>query len=418
MLAFFASGSTRKVSEKNEISPKGGHMKITAAKVKQLRAPKSGQVIYRDDEIKGFAVRVTAGGEKAFVWEGRIKGRVRRITIANVEDMSVMAARRWAYEVRASVARGEDPASDRQVQKQEATFKSLVDAFLELHAKPHRKTWQRDAQRFAVHFGRWNNRRASDISPEDVAKAQIEIARQHGKVASNRACSLLRQLFAWAKENRRFVHENPVAGLKFFKEESRKRFLAPDELARVNQALADEPDWRFRAFFALDLMIGARKSNLLAARWADIDLVNAVWHIPETKNGESLSVPLPAPAVSLLEALPSRGKGEWVFPSEGRSRSKSGHLMEPSRAWDRIRRRAGVSDVTVHDLRRTVGAMLAAAGMSGFVIKAALGHKSIRATEIYARLNLDPVRQALERTSAMVAIPAVTRIDAGDAIEV
>jgi integrase len=383
-------------------------MNITALKIKKLAAPSTGQAFYRDDEIRGFAVRVTANGERAFVWEGRIRGRVRRITIANCADIPLQLARKYAHDIRAAVARGEDPAAKFLAARSEGNFGDLAAQFIELYAKPHRQQWQRDEKRLNTHFGRWYTRRVSDIKHEDVSRAQIVVAREHGKVSSNRAMSLFRRVFTWAAEAHIYEGPNPAEHLKFFKEQARERFLLPDELQRVNEALTAEPDWRFRAFFALDLTIGVRKGNLLSARWDAVDLGNGTLRLPHTKNGQAMTVPLPAPAVRLLEQLPSRGQSEWVFPTGrpgARSRSKSGHLSDPSRAWERIRRRAGVADVTIHDLRRTVGAMLAAAGMSSFVIGQALGHKSAKATAIYARLHLDPVRAALETTSSMVAIP-------------
>src|SRR5262249_21577238 len=79
--------------------------------------------------------------------------------------------------------------------------------------------------------------------------------------------------------------ENPVRGIKMFHEEKRERFLTGEEIARLNQALMTEPDWRWRAFFPLSLLLGTRRGELITARWADIDFAQAVWRIPNTKSG-------------------------------------------------------------------------------------------------------------------------------------
>src|SRR5262249_40740399 len=130
----------------------------------------------------------------------------------------------------------------------------------------------------------------------------------------------------------------------------------------------------------LCLLLGPRKSELLAARWSDIDLGQRTWRLPMTKAGRSHLLPLPEPAVGILEALPSRGQSDWVFPGDG----ASGHLVEPKKAWQRIRQRAGVPDVRIHDLRRTLGSWLAASGYSLPLIGRALNHTNVNTTAVYA----------------------------------
>ena len=112
--------------------------------------------------------------------------------------------------------------------------------------------------------------------------------------------------------------ENPVRGIKLFHEEKRERFLTAEEIARLNQALMTEPDWRWRAFFPLSLLLGTRRGELITARWADIDFAQAVWRIPNTKSGRPHLLPLPRAAVQILEGLPSRhGDVPCVVEFEG-----------------------------------------------------------------------------------------------------
>lgn len=116
-----------------------------------------------------------------------------------------------------------------------------------------------------------------------------------------------------------FAGENPAARIKMFKEHKRERFLSPDELQRVNDALLQEPDPYWRAYFPLVCMLGTRRSELLAAKWTDVDLEQRTWRLPMTKAGRSHLLPLPAPAVAILEALPSResrnGSSPGVAPA-------------------------------------------------------------------------------------------------------
>jgi len=145
-------------------------------------------------------------------------------------------------------------------------------------------------------------------------------------------------------------------------------------------------------------MLGTRKSELLATRWRDVDLVQRTLRLPETKAGRPHLLPLPAPAIAMLEDLPSRRESDWVFPSA----SASGHIMEPAKAWQRIRQRAGIPDVRIHDLRHTLASWLIGAGYNLSLIGRALNHSQIATTERYAHLALDPVREALERNAALM----------------
>ena len=261
--------------------------KITKVLVERAKAPAAGQKFIRDDELTGFALRVTAAGVKAFVWEGRIRGRVRRVTLGQYPALTVLAARKRALETKTAIVNGEDPAAERKNSRREVTFGELVQAYLEQHSKPHKQSWKRDAARLEAHFGRWNARCLSDLSRAELVKLQHTIREEHGPIASNRAMMLLRSVFNWATGEQKFSGDNPALGLTFFKEGKRQRFLNAGELSRVNEALLQEPDWRWRSYFPLLLLLGLRRSELLAARWQDVDLEARTITIPRTKSGES-----------------------------------------------------------------------------------------------------------------------------------
>jgi integrase len=368
---------------------------ITKTVVEAAKPPAAEQRFIRDDEIKGFALRVIATGAKTFIWEGRIKGRTRRITIGQYPDLSVAVARQRASEIRGAIARGEDPASEVQGSKAEITFRELVVTYMERHARPHKKSaWQDENTLRRYVPGGWNSRRLSDISRGDVAGLHAKIGEANGRYAANRTLALLRAMFNLAPTWDLFKGENPARGIKLFLEDKRERYLSPDELERVNAALLDEPDWRWRAYFPLAVALGTRRSELLSARWQDIDLEQRTWRIPETKAGRTLLLPLPLPLVELIEKLPSRYESTWLFPGVG----ASGHLQEPKKAWARILSRAGVAHARIHDLRHTLASLMVAQGISLPLIGRALGHSLPSTTNRYAHIALDPLRAALDST--------------------
>ena len=381
---------------------------LTKAIVEAAKPPTAGQAFVRDDAIKGFALRMIATGAKSFTWEGRTNGRMRRITIGRYPDLPVAVARQKALEIRAAIGRGEDPAEARQNERRQPTFGDLADAYMERHARLYKRPRSiRQDEYNLTHYipSGWNARRLSNVTRGDIERLHATVGREHGPYSANHTMRLLRHMFKLAGDWGILKGENPAARIKLFKEQRRERFLTPEELLKVNAALMGEPDWRWQAYFPLALMLGTRKSELLATRWRDVDLVQRTLRLPETKAGRPHLLPLPAPAIAMLESLPSRGKSDWVFPSA----SASGHIVEPAKAWQRIRKRAGVPDVRIHDLRHTLASWLVGAGYSLPLIGRALNHSQIATTERYAHLALDPVREALERNAALMFGPSTAQ---------
>nr|WP_282100004.1 site-specific integrase [Thauera aromatica] len=200
-----------------------------------------------------------------------------------------------------------------------------------------------------------------------------------------------------------FLDYNPAQGVKVAgKKVSRDRFLQADELPRFFAAVAEEEP-AMRDFILLALLTGARRANLCAMHWRELDLSAGVWRIPRTKNDEPQAVTLCPEAAAILEARKAATGGGFVFPGTGRT----GHIVEPKKAVARVMARAGIpygrdvpNGVTLHDLRRTLGSWQARTGASLAIIGKSLNHKSPQATAIYARLDLDPVRQSVNTATA------------------
>lgn len=265
-----------------------------------------------------------------------------------------------------------------------------------------------------------------------------------------------------------FDKENPAAGVPKFKVKSRERFLRADELPRFFASVAEEPSEDVRDYVLLSLMTGSRKTNVLSMRWADVNLERAEWRIPDTKNGDPLTVPLLPQAVDILQDRKPDKPPEFVFPGRG----ASGHLADAKSGWKRILDRdevqqltlriqaagtafewpiikakgprdksrkietlteslararavaaelnidttgARLSDLRRHDLRRTMGSWQAATGASLVVIGKSLGHKDMASTQIYSRLDIDPVRNAMQ-TAATAMFAAGGLLPTADVI--
>jgi integrase len=377
---------------------------FTKKALQALGRPKAGATYFYDSQTRGLAIRVNPLGKKVFVLYRKIKGRPARVTIGDFPDMTLEQARGRASEMNAAIARGENPSEEQRALKAESTLGELFSAYLEWHAKPHKKTWADDDWAFKKYLHRWRLRKLSDISAEDVTLLHARIGSDSGKYAANRVVELLSSMFNRARDWG-WKGSNPVARVRPFREKKRERFLQPDELPRLFAALTDEPNELFRDYILVSLLTGARRANVQAMRWDEVDFADASWRIPETKSGEPVTLPLANAVISILEARKADTKSKWVFPGTG----KTGHLVEPKRAWAALLTRAGIKDLRLHDLRRTLGSWEASTGASLVVIGKSLGHLDSASTQVYARLNLDPVRAAVGKATEAMMLAAWQR---------
>lgn len=353
---------------------------------------------YYDSKARGLCLAVYPNGTKSFLVYRKVRGKPERIPIGRFPDLTVEQARGRAQEVNSQIADGENPNDTRRAGRAEFTLGKLFEEYIKRHAKQHKKSWKRDQDQFDYYLSSWANRKISTIERRDIAALHTRIGNDHGHYAANRLIALLHNLFAKAIIWELWERTNPAHGIKRFVERSRERFLQSDELPRFLESLAKEEDSTARDFFLLALTTGARRSNVQAMRWEQINLTRAVWEIPDTKNGLPQTIPLSPQALQVINSR--ERESEWVFPAN----SASGHLKEPSRAWRRIVKRAGLTNLRIHDLRRTLASWMAISGTSLAIIGKSLGHKTTQSTQVYARLSLDPVRLSVETaTDAMFA---------------
>lgn len=368
---------------------------FTKANLEQLTAPTEGRLYVHDTKEPGLLVQITNSGRKTFQLYKKHLGKPVRVTIGQWPDWTIEQARKRAREIKVELSNGENPNDKLKQQRQEMTFDYLFKEYLERHAKVKKRTWKEDQRQYDQYLGQLASKRLSAITRKDIASLHSRIGKE-AKTAANRCLALLSSVFGRAIEFGLWEGLNPCLGVKKFPEQSRDRFLSADELSRFFVALEQEPNRTTRDFFLVALLTGARRANVLSMRWSDIDLKNQAWRIQETKNGIPQTVPLVGPVTEILQERRKTTSSIFVFPGR---KSSSGHLEEPKRGWKRICKAAGIEGARIHDLRRTMGSWQAKTGASLPIIGKSLNHKSVSTTSIYARLDLDPVRTAMEKAA-------------------
>lgn len=418
-----------------------------------LVPPPSGRAYYRDERTRGLLLDVYANGTKSFQIYRKVEGKPTRITlgrfnpalpdsreipnganplelVGNSPDLNVRMARKLADAVNASLDVGINPSRDarmaRLARSNELTLRQAFDLYYNDYLVPQGKKTAEDMRNdFARYLGKvppgqkkprgkekaksqgsvdWEDRKLSSITQADVRQLMIQLQEGVGSRTANKTFVLLRSLFNKIIEWGHYSGETPCANVEKFKERSRERFVTGDEVPRFIAELNKVPQQAFKDFVFLSLFTGARRANVLAMRWQDIDFDSGLWTVPEefSKNGTPLTISITSNARSLLERRRKEqsSTSPYVFPAD----SKSGHMTAPNKRWKKLLQDAKVVDLRLHDLRRSLGSWAAMTGASLPVIGRALGHKSVQATMVYARLQQDPVTEAMERaTSAMMS---------------
>jgi integrase len=431
------------------------HISFSKERLQGLPLPPSGKrTTYHDTKIKGLQLRISSAGIKTFSVYRRMKsGQPERVTLGRFPTMSVEQARQQAAVINAEIEAGSNPAAAKRAIRKEDTFADMFEQFLIEKKKrdgtpigERTKKDYRDVMR--LYLEPIKSKRLSHITRTDLKSIHNKVTRKSPSQA-NRTLALVSSIFNFAADMELFDGTNPASRIQKNPASSRDRFAQSSELPHLFTAIGES---NLSDFFLLALLTGARRANVQAMAWRDLDLDARIWRIGMTKNGTPQNVTLSPEAVATLKARRHiTGKSAFVFPGEG----KTGHLVEPKRAWQGILRRASVrrlldllessghltpeerkqaeqqvrtapttamkhyraiadslaidpamydmTDLRIHDLRRTLGSWQAKTGASMAIIGKSLNHKTHQATAIYARLDLDPVRQSVETaTQAML----------------
>lgn len=374
--------------------------RMTIRMIERLAGPplgsKTSNIEYTVPQESNLCLAVYKNGSRSWRFKQRFREKRLFITIGSYPLFSLQDAIDKTRKFKRLMAEGINPSvNDPKESLTLAEF--VVDDFIPF-AKKHYKTFNNQQnmldKRILKTFG------ASpllEIHKRQVFEFHQRICDETSGTTGNRHLSLLSSIFKLAIEFE-IVEKNPCSGIKKEKEnKSRDRFLQEDEYVRFIQTLKlmlDKPT--AQAIFLL-LATGMRKGELTNLTWTDISLGDQHLHIRDPKNGESRYMPLNSVAFNLLRKMEKdRDKSNpWVFPSN----SASGHLEDIRKTFATICRRAKVTGLRVHDLRRSHASHLLNAGVDTTIISKILGHKSLKSTQVYARV----ATSSLAKTSEIAA---------------
>lgn len=391
--------------------------RFTKDVVAALPLPESGARVVLDEPrnaIKGFGVRLTAGGARTWVLRYTVKGMAkdRTLVLGSFPLLKVEEARKKAAAARQMVEDGGDPVAEAQgalaVRREHAASPSFADAvalFREKRFPKLRLSTQRAYDRvlrgdILPAIGKM---KLADIRRRDVQAVFDEVS-ERSLPSANKALACLSSVMTLAAEkgmldadlvDKKVLHV--AKGIRRHSLSGRERYLTPDELERLKTALAEAQERNPDAADIVWLMLltGSRKSEVLGMEWSDLRLDEGLWIKPaaRVKQGKRHELTLSGPVLDILRrrraALPPTAV--HVFPA---ATSKTGHRVDVDKFWQPIRDRAGLKDFRPHDLRHSAASLLISNGASLAVVGSVLGHSTPATTARYAHLMRDAQKEA------------------------
>ncbi|MCY4480885.1 MAG: site-specific integrase [Rhodospirillales bacterium] len=394
--------------------PKRSELTISKQSVDRLSVDEK-ETVFWDRELPGFGVRVYPSGSKTYVVQSRGPNGIRRVTLGRHGEITAEEARKQAAAAVARIKQGEDPVA--RPLKRALTVAELAERYMEAHVKV-----RCNAHTQGIYAGSLRNHILPKFGAMAVASVgREEVAAFHYGLretprAANRALMVLSKIFSLAEAwGMAPASGNPCRFVLRYKEGRRERFLTEEEYRRVGLALCEleaEGPAQARAAAALRLIMltGCRRGEVLTLRWSDVDRKSGEFRLRDAKTGARM-VPLTPTASQVLTGITRVRRSPWVFPGKRPDR----HLSDLSPYWQRVRERAEVEDVRIHDLRHSFASRALALGLALPMIGRLLGHTDIGSTARYAHLSQDAEKIAVARVGDSIEADIVRAAGAGHA---
>lgn len=359
--------------------------------------------VIRDTEVTGFGIEVRASGSKTYWFYYQDQGgTLRQQRIGGYSDISFDQAKKTAKRLRSEVVLGGDPAAEKAKRKAIPTYAELARQHLE-HAQTYQRRpdgTERTLRLYLVpQFGKL---RINEITPQAIEKYLATLRERLAMATVEKVRVTLHRSFVLAtKWDLPGAERNPLAAVSRPRfENKREMFITADEARRLLEACAASANTMLQPVVHLLLLTGARRRELLDARWEHMSVEQRHWLIPDSKTGKARYVPLSQAALDVIAALPRFAGCPWLVPNPN-TRQPFTCIKHP---WDTARKAAGLPSLRIHDLRHSAASFMVNSGVNLYAVGRILGHADHQSTMRYAHLSDDTLLAAVEAGAAKMQL--------------
>ncbi|KAF0279165.1 tyrosine-type recombinase/integrase [Spiribacter aquaticus] len=387
--------------------------KLTASLLEKTTCPKDkAKIDLIDTEVHGLVAEIRRQGTGTYYLRYTDhRGKRRYHRLGRIGSMSLGDARKAAQKANGRIAMGHDPREEKATQRATPTVSAFIDESFMPYLKSYKRDWYTDWSLIKNHI----RPPIGDLHMDEVRRQHLvdlftrhQVGHKPG--STNRVIVLVRHLFNCAvKWEVPGVTKNPSKGIPLVANENqRQRFLTVEEAQRLMAAVEQSDSPMLKYIVAMLLLTGARRNEVLHARWQDIDFNSRQWLIPKTKSARTRYIPLSDAALRLIEQVPRVEGCEYIFanPKTGKP------FVQIWYPWDTARKRAGLDDLRIHDLRHSYASFLVNAGRSLYEVQHLLGHARPVTTQRYAHLAQETLFEASNQAAAAMGdcvMPAMGR---------
>ena len=349
-----------------------------------------------DTVIPGFIVEIRSTGGKTYYLRYRdAHGKQKQYKIGDTKSLTFEQARNEAQTLRAKVVLGENPSVDKAALKQIPTLEDFAaDRYLP-YVKGYKRSWDTDERMLRNHilplFGKLH---LDQITNKLIIEAHHSMRESgYADATCNRFVVIVRFMFNLARKwHIEGATKNPTEGVKLFQENNRReRYLTAEETQLLHAAIQTSENPQLKYIVPLLLLTGCRKSELLNSKWIDFDLERKTWKIPISKSGKARHVPLSDAVLQLLGQVPQFDECPYVVPNPETKKA----YVDIFYSWNTARKKAGMPELRLHDLRHSLASFLVNAGRSIYEVQNILGHSQLVTTQRYAHLSQSTLLDAV-----------------------
>lgn len=376
---------------------------LTQSMISELKNQGKRRTEYCDKDLAGLFLEVRDTGQSTYYYRYKdVNAHTQTKKLGRSTDITLIQARNLAKELRAEVALGANPRAEEKARKAVITFDTFFTEHYLPYVKPRKRSWDRDEELYRLRIKDvFGNKRLNQVSRLQIQNFHSRLIDEGLAAATaNHHAKLIRRMLNLAVEWQ-MLDTNPASRIHMFEEDNQQeRYMNEAQLGNLLEVLRTDSR-RSVCLIALFLLAtGCRLNEAISARWSQVDKDKRVFRVSaaNSKSKRMRPVPLNDTALNVLSQLDTEGKYEHLFINKKTEKP----YVSVANVWQKLRVKAGLPHLRLHDLRHQAASHLINSGSSLYIVQQILGHSDPSVTQRYAHLSMKSLNDASDNASAII----------------